>query len=555
MKAEDLARRDPEEILNQPPPLTNYNLWTADLPLREAVEREGGGFVAARAEEYGALLGREETWQLGVLANAHPPQLRTFDRSGHRIDEVEFHPAWHELMRLAVTWNGHDLPWSHPRPGAHVARLALNYMRTQIEEGHGCPITMTFASIPSLRLQEDLAELWEPRILTTRYDPRSLPAEEKESVLVGMAMTERQGGSDVRANTTRAVPIGEAGPGRPYSLTGHKWFCSAPMCDIFLVLAQVEHHGLSCFLLPRWTPERERNRFHIQRLKDKLGNRSNASSEVTLERAWAQMLGEPGRGVATIIEMVRHTRLDCVLGSSASMRFLTATALHHCAHRHAFGARLIEQPLMKNVLADLCLETEAAVALAMRLGRAFDESAGDERAGRFARVATAVAKYWVCKRNYVVAGEALECLGGNGFVEDWPMARRYRDAPLNSIWEGSGNVQVLDVLRALSGDPESFSALAEELDTARGKNDHFDAFVDALVGDFGSQDQRELRSRDLVERMALALQAAILINADRPAVSDPFCAARLGGRWGHAFGTLPAETDLDAILERGRIGA
>jgi putative acyl-CoA dehydrogenase len=409
---------------------------------------------------------------------------------------------------------------------------------------------MTYAAVPALRSIPEVAEEWLPRLMSNVYDRRFIPAADKEGALCGMGMTEKQGGSDVRANTTTARPLNGGGPGGEYELTGHKWFFSAPMCDVFLVLAQAEA-GLSCFLLPRWTPDGERNRVHIQRLKDKLGNRSNASSEVEFHGAWAQMLGEEGRGVPTIIEMVNHTRLDCVLGSAAGMRVAVEQATHHAAHRSAFGATLAEQPLMRNVLADLCLESEAATVTALRLARAFD----DPEQTLFKRIATAVSKYWVCKRAPVVAGEALECLGGNGYVEESVMPRLYREMPLNSIWEGSGNVQCLDVLRALARSPAALDAFLAELDEAAGADPRLDAHVAALGDEFSDLEGIESRARRVVEHMAKALQASLLVRFSPPAVADAFVASRLGGDAGLAFGTLPAGTDFGAIVDRHRPAA
>ncbi len=538
------------DVLNQPPPLEGYDLFATDRALAEALDREGAAWARERAARLGGLLGGEPiTW--GRQANANPPMLRTHDRSGHRIDEVEFHPAWHELLRLAVGQGLHALPWREPRPGAHVARAALFYLQSQVEAGHGCPISMTYSCVPALRAQPEVAAEWEPRILSTDYDPRMMPAAEKRGALCGMAMTEKQGGSDVRTNTTRAEPLAGRGPGAAYALTGHKWFCSAPMCDAFLVLAHTER-GLSCFLLPRWTPDGTRNPFHIQRLKDKLGNRSNASSEVEFERAWAVMIGEDGRGVPTILEMVTHTRLDCVIGSAAGMRQAVAQATHHAAHRTAFGKRLTEQPLMMNVLADLCLESEAATVTMMRLARAYDEGTHDESQRSFARLATAVTKYWVCKRAPVHAAEALECLGGNGYVEESMMPRLYREAPLNGIWEGSGNVICLDVLRAMGRSPESVDAFFAEVGRAAGADPRLDAFVTELRRELGDFDAIEARARRLVERMALALQGALLVRHGDPAVAEAFCAARLARDAGLAFGTLPPGVDAGRIIERAR---
>lgn len=548
MKANEFAARAADEVLNQPPALENYNLFDCDLPLREAVAREGGGWIEERAREFGALLGNAETLRLGELANRNPPLLRTHDRFGNRIDEVEFHPAWHELMRLGVSRGAHSLPWTSKTSGAHVARAALMMLSHQVDEGHSCPLTMTFAVVPSLRIQPELAAEWEPRVLSNEYDPRFIPANEKRGALFGMAMTERQGGSDVRSNTTRALPFNKRGPGEAYSITGHKWFCSAPMSDAFLVLAQTVG-GLSCLLLPRWKPDGSRNAFQLQRLKDKLGNRSNASSEVEFHGAVAWLIGEEGRGVANIIEMVRHTRLDCVLGSAATMRRAVAEALHHAHYRYAFGDRLINQPLMKNVLADVCLETEAAVALALRLARSFDEAATGGTQRHFSRVATAIGKYWVTKRAIAVVAEALECLGGNGYVEDAPLARLYRDVPLNSIWEGSGNVQCLDVLRAMQKEPETVGALFVELDSAKGLDKRYDQFLANVGVELSDRNQSEVNARRIVESLGVALQASLLLKHGHPAVKEAFCSSRLAGSH-FTFGTLAAKNDFDAIIER-----
>jgi putative acyl-CoA dehydrogenase len=548
------------EVSNQPPPLEEVNLYDSDRALTEALRREGGTSGAAgaagaageqRVRAFGELVGRRETIRRGFEANDHAPVLCTHDRAGHRIDEVELHPAWHALLGLGVEGGLHALPWRTPEPGAHTVRAALFFLLAEVEAGVGCPLSMTYSAVPALRTEPGLAAEWEPRLTATAYDPRPLPAAEKAGALCGMAMTEKQGGSDVRANTTRAEPV-DGAAGAEYELTGHKWFCSAPMCDAFLVLAQAPA-GLTCFLLPRFTPDGARNRFHLQRLKDKLGNRSNASSEVELSAAWARRVGEEGRGVATILEMVMHTRLDCVLGSAAGMRRAVALALHHATHRRAFGRRLVEQPLMQNVLADLAIESEAATAAALRLARAYDEAAaGDAGAAAFRRLATAVLKYWVCKRSAPHAAEALECLGGNGYVEDWGLARLYREAPLNSIWEGSGNVQCLDVLRAAARAPEAVAALRAELHLARGADRRYDAFLARLDDDFqgGGEPGAEAGARRLVERWALALQAGLLVRHAPPAVADAFCAARLAGDGGAVYGTLPPAADLAAILER-----
>lgn len=543
------ADREPGEVFNQPPPLEDYNLFAADVPLQEALRREGAAWAESTISEFGALMGSAETLRLGELANRHPPTLRTHDRFGHRVDEVDFHPAWHELLRIGVAHQHHSLPWTNPRAGAHVARAVLNMLRHQVDEGASCPLTMTFAVVPSLRLQPEMAAEWLPRILSDQYDSRFIPPAQKRGVLFGMALTERQGGSDVQSNTTRAVPLDMSGPGATYEIKGHKWFCSAPMCDAFLILAQAEK-GLSCFLLPRLLPDGTRNGFFLQRLKDKLGNRSNASSEVEFSGALVRMIGEEGRGVPTIIEMIRHTRLDCAFGSAATMRRALAEALHHCAYRHAFGKRLLDQPLMQNVLADLCLETEAATALALRLARGFDESPHDEGQRRFTRLATALGKYWITKRSVAVVAEALECLGGNGYVEESQLPRLYRDAPLNSIWEGSGNVQCLEVLRALRKDAATLEAILQELQAARGGNQLFDNFVSTLEVELKDANQLETHARRLAELLALALQGSLLVQHAPSAIADAFCASRLAADRGFAFGTLPSSTAFKIIIER-----
>ena len=502
------------------------------------LRREGGAWAEDRVRAFGAWAGSVEALTLGRQANRHVPELRTHDRFGHRIDGVEFHPAWHGVIRVAMEYELHNLPWRRPESGAHVARTAMHSLLSQIETGSCCPLTMTFACLPSLRLQQEVAEEWEPRILGTAYDPRTVPPEEKSAVLVGMAMTEKQGGSDVRANTTRAYPLGAGGAGGAYELVGHKWFCSAPMCDAFLTLAQSER-GLSCFLLPRWRPDRTRNPFHIQRLKDKLGNRSNASSEIEYRGTWARMVGEEGEGVRTIIEMVHHTRLDCVSGSAGLMRQALAQATHHAHHRQAFGRRLADQPLMRNVLADLALESEAATAVMLRLARAYDEAGREDGERAFARIATAVAKYWVCKRTPRMIYESMECLGGNGYVEESILPRLYREAPMNAIWEGSGNVICLDVLRAIAREPGVLPAFLDELRLARGGDRHLDAWVDALESDLMRRDEAELRARRTVERMGLALQGALLVGAAPSFVADAFCAGRLCDAGGRELGTLP----------------
>jgi putative acyl-CoA dehydrogenase len=538
------------EVTNQPPPLEDHNLFEENKPLAEALHREGASWAEARLSALGKLAGGEPL-RWGVLANQNPPVLRTHDRFGHRIDEVEFHPAWHELMTLAVGHGVHALPWIQERGGAHVARAAMMIVGSEVESGHGCPISMTYAAVPALRAQPELAEEWEPRFTSLSYDPRLIHADQKTGALCGMAMTEKQGGSDVRANTTMAKPLNLGGPGGEYLLTGHKWFCSAPMCDAFLVLAQAPG-GLSCFLLPRVLPDGTRNNFHIQRLKDKLGNRSNASSEVEFDNAWTQMVGEEGRGVLTIIEMVNYTRLDCLIGSTGLMRAATAQATHHTAYRSAFGKSLIDQPLMQNVLADLCIETEAATATAMRLARACDEAPNDEASTLFKRIALAVSKYWVSKSAVGVVAEALECLGGNGYVEESVMPRLYRESPLNSIWEGSGNVNALDVLRAVTKNPRTLEVFFAEIEEAAGEDRHLDTALVRVKEAFSDPSDAELRARRIVEDMAKLLQGSLLVRHAPPEVAGAFCRSRLGGESGRAYGTLPPGIDFKSIIDRHR---
>ncbi len=545
-------------VFNQAPPLEGVDVFASNLPLVEAVQREGASWVSERASALGRVVGGEPQQSWGTLANENKPVLHTHDRYGNRIDEVEYHPAWHKLMALGVEHELHSLPWTSSEPFAHTARAALYMTAMQAEAGFACPITMTFAVVPALRAQPELAAEWEPLITASTYDPRPIPASEKGSAIAGMWMTEKQGGSDVRANTTAATPLGGGGPGGEYELSGHKWFCSAPMSDLFLVLAQTDE-GLSCFLLPRILPDGSRNACHLQRLKDKLGNRSNASAEIELHGALAHMVGEPGRGVRTIIEMVGHTRLDCVIGAAAGMRAGVVGATHHAAHRSAFGKLLIDQPLMRNVLADLCVESEASTALAMRLARAYDDAHADAEAGMddsdaqlFKRLATAVGKFWACKRAPNHAYEALECLGGNGYVEESGMPRLYREAPLASIWEGSGNVMSLDVLRALTRSPRALEVFVAEVEQARGADARLDAGVQRLKDQFADPATLETRARRVVESMALCLQGSLLVRHAPPAVADAFCASRLAGDGGLEYGTLPADTDFEGIIARSR---
>jgi putative acyl-CoA dehydrogenase len=538
------------EVTNQPPPLVGHDLLATDSALLEAVQRYGGTGAVASVTPLALLAGTEQAQLWGVQANAHPPILRTHDRFGHRIDEVDFHPSWHALLDVATSHGLHGTPWRDSAPSPHLRRAAGFVVWSQVEAGHGCPVSMTYAAVPALRADQALSAEFEPGLTTTSYDARLCSPSTKSGLLAGMGMTEKQGGSDVRANTTRAERL--AGDGE-WALTGHKWFCSAPMCDVFLVLAQAPA-GLTCFVVPRVLPDGTRNTFRIQRLKDKLGNRSNASAEIELDRTWARQLAEEGRGVATIIEMVSMTRLDCVLGSTALMRGAVAQATHHAAHRSAFGSLLADKVLMRAVLADLAIESEAATVLAMRLATSFDApragggSQLDAGERAFRRLGVAIGKYWVCKRTPTLVGEALECLGGNGYVEESGLPRLYREAPLNSIWEGSGNVNALDVLRALAREPASVEAFFAEVSLASGADPRLDAAVDRARKGVAEAD--EAGARRLVESMALVLQGSLLVRHSPRAVADAFCATRLEGDWGHAFGTLPSGLDTAAIVAR-----
>ena len=543
-------------VLNQSVPRTDVNEFTLDTVLAEGVRRHDADWATRELTDIGALVGSATFQHDAELANTIIPELKTFDRWGNRIDEVEYHPAYHRIISAAVAHGAHTSAWADPKPGANVARAAAFMMFAQIEPGHSCPISMTNAVIPSLDLQPDVAAIWKPRALSRSYTPE-LDAPGKASAIFGMSMTEKQGGSDVRANTTVATPAGRGGPGADYLLTGHKWFCSAPMSDAFLVLAQAEGaggEGLSCFLLPRILPDGTRNVFRIQRLKNKLGNKSNASSEIELDGTVGVMVGEPGRGVRTIIEMVARTRLDCVLGSTAGMRQSVAEAVWHARHRSAFGKVLADQPAMTSVLADLALESEAATVTALRLARAHDEDASEQERS-FRRLATAVAKYWICKRGPHHAYEALECLGGNGYTEDFPLARRYREQPVMAVWEGSGNVIALDVLRAMTREPDSVAAFDAEVNLARGSSVVLDEHLDRVrrqLGELAGLDPAaaQLRARTVVESMALALQASLLTRFSPTAVADAFVDARLGPDRTHEYGTLSPAADLGSILDR-----
>ncbi|MFP4073002.1 MAG: acyl-CoA dehydrogenase family protein [Actinomycetota bacterium] len=538
------------EVVNQPPPLEGYNLYLSDPVLDTAVAREGGKDSRDALIEFGATAGSAEYYRWGFEANRNDPRLLTHDRFGHRVDMVEFHPAWHSLMETAVANGHHSLPWEDDPPeGAHVIRAALTYMSGQIEAGHNCPISMTCSVLPALKTTPEVADQWVPGIVSREYDPSFRPAPEKSGLLMGMGMTEKQGGSDVRANTTMAKPMSGSGPGSEYLLTGHKWFTSAPMCDAFLVLGQAPG-GLSCFLLPRWTPDGEINALHIQRLKDKLGNRSNASSEVEFDNAWAVMVGEEGRGVRTIIEMVNGTRLDCVIGSAALMRQAVSQAAWHVSHRSAFGSRLIDKPLMQNVVADLEIETEAATLMMTRLAGAFDRAETDPSEAAMKRIALPIAKYWVTKRTSETVREALECLGGNGYVEESIMPRLYRESPVNAIWEGSGNVIALDVLRAAGRSPESLQMFLAELDLASGLDERLDQAITRARSATEKSTDLEFEARRVVERLATAWAGSLLARSGDEAVFEAYATTRLDGDHGSLFGTLPSGTPIELLLTR-----
>jgi len=538
------------EVTNQVPPLVDYDA-SADQALLEGLRREGAGWAEDAVRRQGRTAGSAEAQTWAEEANRFEPVLRTHDRYGNRIDEVEYHQSYHRLMQVAVAEGGAAAAWTDGRAGAHVARAARSHVWGHTEAGHGCPISMTYAVVPALRHEPALAARYEPLLASRVYDPGLREPTGKRGLLAGMGMTEKQGGSDVRANTTTATPTGEPGL---YALRGHKWFTSAPMCDLFLVLAQAPG-GLSCFLVPRILPDGARNTFRIQRLKDKLGNRANASSELEFDGTLGWLVGPAGRGVRVIIEMVACTRLDVSIGSAALMRKALVEAGHHARHRAAFGGLLIDKPLMRNVLADLAVESEAATTLALRLAGAADRAErGDAGEQAFRRIGVAIGKYWVAKRAAGFAAEALECLGGNGYVEEPVMPRLYREAPLNSIWEGSGNVNALDVLRALGKEPDTAPALLAELALARGADARLDASVDRLGRELADREGIEGRARRLVELMALTLQGSLLVRHAPAAVADAFCASRLGGDWGNAYGTLPRSADTTAILDRALAG-
>ncbi|MBV1910888.1 MAG: acyl-CoA dehydrogenase family protein [Kangiellaceae bacterium] len=543
-------RAETHTVENQPKALADYNSFEQDCALKEAIRREGAEWATENLTNFGQLTGSSEMIELGFQANQNKPVLHTHDRFGERVDEVRFHPAYHQLMKRSIEHGLHSSHWSAPKPGAQVARAAGLYLMSQVEAAHICPITMTSAALPALMKQPDVYEQWSDKILAQNYDSRNVPDSQKQGLTIGMAMTEKQGGSDIRTNSTYARPVSHSGPGKEYELIGHKYFVSAPMSDAFLVLAQTDK-GLSCFLLPRWRPDGSKNPMQIQQLKNKMGNVANASCETELRGAYAIMIGEEGRGVTTIIEMVNMTRFDCMIGSSSGMRQAVAQVTHHCSNRSAFGKKLVNQPLMKNVLTDLIIEHEAAVAMTFRVARALDNKQQEKSENQFVRIATAVGKYWICKRTPAHAYEAMECIGGSGVMEDCIMPRLFRESPVNSIWEGSGNVQCLDVLRAIQKSPSSLDSFISEIRSCLGANKQLDRFVDSLCSDFSNLKEIEYRAREITDRMALSLQGSILAQQGNEAVFDAFCASRLSSQSGGLnYGTLPTGIDCDSIIKR-----
>jgi putative acyl-CoA dehydrogenase len=537
------------EITNQAPELQDYNIFCSDIVLTEGLRRELAAWHEADLTRFGAELGRKEVLQLGDLANRHLPELTTHDRFGHRIDLVEFHPSWHELLRLPRREGLHALPWMRPKVGAHVARAAGYFMQSQVEAGSLCPTTMTFACIPVLQNEPELFANLKSKLFSCEHDPRDLPLAQKRSIMIGMGMTEKQGGSDVRTNTTVARPLGAGGRGAEYALTGHKWFLSAPMCDAHLVLARTEG-GLTCFFVPRWRPDGSKNGVHLLRLKDKLGNRSNSSSEAEFLDAYGIMVGIEGRGIPTIIEMTNFTRLDCVIGSAGLMRQALVQALHHTRHRSAFGRLLVDQPLMRNVLSDLALESEAATLLMLRLARAF-EAPHDALESAWRRIVTPAAKFWICKRALEFTGECMEVWGGNGYVETGPMARLYREAPVNSIWEGSGNVMCLDVLRAIRHEPDGFALLLDALGAIAAAHAGLANLVAGLRSDLtAAPQQQEMQARRFAQRLVLAAQGCLMLQHAPSVVAEAFLASRIDADCGRVYGTLPESALPPAMLER-----
>lgn len=545
-----ISRLSTHDVTNTPPHLGNQDLWRDDVVLREWTSHQGAADHMAHLAHVGRVAGLEETFDKANQANRFGPELRAFDRYGMRINAVEFHPTYHDLMDLAITNKVHNFAWHSEGHAGHVGQSVLIYMFSQPEGGVMCPMAMAYSVVPTLRTTPQVEKEWLPRVLSTKYDRRDIPAEEKTGSLIGMFMTEKQGGSDVRANTTVAVPLNAAtGIGAEYLLTGHKFFCSAPMSDAFLVLANTKEMGTSCFLVPRWRPDGERNNLLLQRIKDKLGNRSNATTEMEFQNTYGVMVGEDGRGIRTIMKMVTGNRLYCAMSSAGIMRQALRQALHHTSHRSAFQKRLIHQPLMQNVLADMAVEVEGALAVGLRVARAMDR-ADDPQEAALARIGTAVVKYWNTKRCPALVVEALECHGGLGYVEESILPRLYREAPLNSIWEGAGNVMGLDVLRAITREPETIQAFTAELEKARGNDNYLDRAISELHQELADPEGMEGRMRMITEMMALTLQGAMLTNHSPGAVAEAFCASRLAPRFRGAFGTLPKGCDLDAILGR-----
>ena len=548
-EAQHRSSAETHQVFNQPTPLENYNAFLSDQVLQDWVTCFKGDWANDKLSEYGAKVGGD-LLSAGFAANKYKPEFHSHDRFGNRVDLVEYHPAYHELMKAGIEAGHHSIAWRQNRVGAHVARAALTYLHSQADPGTGCPLTMTFASVPALKHQPDVAQDWIPKITADVYDPRNVPFYEKDGLTIGMAMTEKQGGSDVRANTTRAYPVGDTGPGREYEIVGHKWFCSAPMCDGFLVLAHTDN-GLSCFLLPRWRPDGTKNQMYIQRLKNKMSNVSNASSEVEYRGALAWMIGEEGRGVRTIIEMVAMTRFDCMVGSSSIMGLASQQALHHTSGREVFGKNLHQQPLMQNVLADLAIESEAALAISMRMAHALDNSDRREEV-LFARIGAAIGKYWICKRAAQHAYESMESIGAVGLIEDNVLARLYREAPVNSIWEGSGNVQCLDVLRAMQKEPDAVDVFLQQLSQAKGSDKDLDHHLSQLTDDLTDVSTLEYRARSVVEKVALAWQATTLLTHGNPVVAEAFIQSRIRGNGGYQYGTLPSGIQCEAIIERAK---
>lgn len=537
------------KVENQSPPLENYNAYLSDLALQQAVKREGGEWAQQSLIDFGAIAGSRELIELGTQANENPPRFSSHDARGNRVDQIDFHPSYHRLWEVSRQQRIHSEPWLEPRPGAHVARTAKGYMMCQADAGHGCPVTMTFAGVALLKEVPSLAATWLPLVTNECYDPRNLPIEQKRGATLGMAVTEKQGGSDVYAGTTRATAIGAKDPGEIYELTGHKYFVSGPMGDAFLVLAQTDN-GLSCFLVPRWRPDGTKNPMELQQLKRKMGNVSNATAEAELRGAMAWLIGEEGRGLQTILKSITYNRFDCAFGSAAGMRQATAQALHHCQHRVVFGKRLVEQPAMQNVLADLALESEAALTLAMRLARAMDESADDREQELLLRLGTSIGKYWTCKRNPAHAYEAMECIGGSATMETSIMARLYREAPINAIWEGSGNVQALDLMRTIARSPETLQAYLAEVKKPLGADKCFDNYVATLEARWQPSALSEYNARQLIESMALALQASLLLQSDNTLIAEAFIHSRLSDKSSLLFGSMPPGIDCAAIIER-----